>query len=194
MKTVNVKWDLKNNKTVTYKSIYAGIGLKKQKAKISNLKIKNSKTKAGYKECTFTIKFTRKWNMKDNEIHKIVSSAKDTMGGVCVFNIVDYNTGKTLLVDNKHDVTVEFVNGWTPSKTTTYTDSDGCWVKLHNTSVKLKITYPKDYKGLCIGVGGFTKLKATKNDEKFNNGLISFAKTSYYSKKDKSVAHFMRVK
>ena len=67
MKKVNVKWDLKNNKTLTYKTRYAGIGMKNQKVKISNMKIKNSTSKPGYKECTLTISFTTKWKMKKNK-------------------------------------------------------------------------------------------------------------------------------
>jgi hypothetical protein len=57
----------------------------------------------------------------------------------------------------------------------------------------VKVTYPKDYRGLCIGIGGSTALQDTANDTKFWNGKAAFGKTSYYSKKDKSVAHFMRV-
>lgn len=192
MKKVNVKWDLKNNKTVTYKTKYSGIGMIKQKAKISNLKIKNSKTKEGFKECTFTVKFTRKWKMSDSQIHKIADSGVVAGDVGCYF--IDYNSGKNLTTSNKYDVTVEVVKDWTYSKTTKYSDPHGCWVTLSNPSIKFKVTYPKDYKGLCIGLGGMTKLKATKNDTKFWYGKNTFAKTSYYSKKDKSIAHFMRVK
>ena len=56
------------------------------------------------------------------------------------------------------------------------------------------MTYPSNYKGLCIGLGGVTKLSETSKDKKFNKGKVSFNKTSLYSKKDKSIAHFMRVK
>lgn len=59
--------------------------------------------------------------------------------------------------------------------------------------MKVKVTYPKDYKGLCIGIGGSAALQNTANDTKFWKGKAAFGKTSYYSKKDKSVAHFMRV-
>lgn len=195
MKNANVKWDLKNNKTVIYKTAYAGIGMKKQKAKITNMKIRDSKTKKGYKECTFKIKYTRKWKMTGSEVHKFVNSVQDAGGGLAGFKIVDYNSGKSLNVNgNKHDVTVVLEKDWTDSTPTKYSDSDGCWVKNTNVSVGVKIIYPKNYKGLCIGVGGSTKLKRTNNDIKFSNGKVSFTKTSFCSKKDKTITHFMRVK
>lgn len=194
MKKVNVKWDLKNNKTLTYKTRYAGIGMKNQKVKISNLKIKNSTSKPGYKECTLTISFTTKWKMKKSEVHSIVNAKDADMGGICHFAVVDYDTGKSLLRNNNKGVTVTSTKGWTYSKSTTYKDSDGCWVRLSNPSIKLKITYPKNYKGLCIGVGGSTRVDVTKNDTKFSEGKVAFNKTSRYSKKDKMVSHFMRIK
>ena len=196
MKKANVKWDLKKKKTVTYKSLYTGVGLKKQKAKISKMKVTTSKTKPGYKECTFTLKCERGWKMTNSEIHEMVKNrlSDNSVGGTIYCHIVDYNTGKSLFAPNTKGVTVETVKAWTHSKSTTYKDEDGCWVRLHNSTVTFKVTYPSNYKGLCIGLGGITKLSETSKDKKFSNGKVSFNKTSFYSKKDKSVAHFMRVK
>lgn len=192
MKTANVKWDLKKNKTVTYKTKYVGIGMKNQKAKISDYKIKNSKKK-GYKELTFTVKWTRQWKLKNNEIHKMAYSNIDTsIGGESYYAVVDYNTGKSLEKKNKQKVTVKQI-GKPKYQAKYYYDKDGCYVWISNITKKVKVTYPKNYKGLCIGVGGSTSLKNTKNDTKFWNGKVAFKKTSYYSSKDKSVAHFMRV-
>lgn len=194
MKTANVKWDLKNNKTITYKTKYAEIGMKSQKAKITGYKIKNSKKK-GYKELTFTVKYTCQWNMKPSEVHKMaqVEGAEGALGGGNYYAVVDYNTGKDLEVKNKQKVTVEQIGDWKYSTPKYYYDNDGCWVRLSNVSVKVKVTYPKTYKGLCIGVGGRTTVKNTKNNTKFWEGKVAFKKTTYYSTKDKSVAHFMRV-
>lgn len=198
MKKVNVNWDLKKNKSVTFKTKYAGIGMKKQKAKITNYKIKNSKKK-GYKELTFTLSFSRQWNVKASEVHKIANSdycqKTGQIGAGCYYAIVDYNTGKTLEKENKYNVTVEKeLKSQTPKYYYCY-HQDGYyeWVCISNGSMEIKVTYPKNYKGLCIGIGGKTTLAETKNDTKFWNGKVPFGKTTYYSKKDKSIAHFMRV-
>ena len=98
MKTVNVKWDLKKNKTVTYKTRCAGLGMVKQKAKITDYKIRDSKKK-GYKELTFTMKVTYQWNMSKNQVHKIANSPESLQGkrGIMFFwALVDYDSGKCL--------------------------------------------------------------------------------------------------
>lgn len=197
MKGASVKWDLKKNKTLTYKTKYAGIGMRKQKVKMSDYQIKNAKKK-GYKELTFTLNFTTKWNMTAKQVHSIVNSrefrkAGGVVSGGFYYAVVDYDTGKSLEGKNKQKVTVEKVGDWKYSNEKTYRDKDGCWVRMSNAKVKIKVTYPKNYKGLCIGAGGHTTLKNTKNDTKFWKGTVVFGKSSYYSKKDKSVAHFMRV-
>ncbi len=194
MKTVNVKWDLKKNKTVTYKTRYAGLGMVKQKAKITDYKIKNSKKK-GYKELTFTVKFTRQWNMSKNQVHKMTNSPEFPIykvGGKCFWALVDYDSGKCLAGKNKKKVVAE-AGDWVYSTPKYYRDDHGCWVSFANSSVKVKVTYPKDYKGLCIGIGGYTDLVFSDKDNKFFKGEGVFGETGYYSKKDKSVAHFMRV-
>lgn len=197
MSKLNVKWDLKKDKTVTYKSVYAGIGMKKQKAKITNVKVRDS-SKKGYKEMTFTVKYTMKWNMKADEVHAAVNSAyfkkNKSLGGYRWYTVVDYDTGANLEGKNKHDVTVTRTQNWKYSSAKKYYDKDGCWAEIGNASIKVKIVYPASYKGLCIGVGGSTKLGGTKDDAKYWKGSVPFGKTSYFSKKDKTVAHFMRVK
>lgn len=195
MKTVHVKWDLKKNKTVTYKTRYAGLGMVKQKAKITDYKIKNSKKK-GYKELTLTMKATYQWNMSKNQVHKLVNSPEFQQGkkGMMFFwALVDYDSGKCLAEKNKKKVVAESED-WVFSTPKYYRDDDGCWAAIEKSaSMKLKVTYPKDYKGLCIGIGGSTNLVQTANDKKFFDGKAVYGKTSFYSKKDKSVAHFMRV-
>ncbi len=194
MKTVNVKWDLKKNKTVTYKTRYAGLGMVKQKAKITYYKIRNSKKK-GYKELTFIVEFTGQWNMSKKQVHKTVNSpefqAIGEIGGRFYYTVLDYGSGKCLEKKNKN-VTVIAAPRVYPTRKY-YRDDDGCWVSLSNSSMIVEVTYPKNYKGLCIGIGGSTELVQTAKDKKFFEGKAVFGKTSYYSKKDKSVAHFMRV-
>ncbi|MGN0290707.1 MAG: hypothetical protein ACI4C5_02155 [Lachnospiraceae bacterium] len=67
--------------------------MKSQKAKITGYKIKNSKKK-GYKELTFTVKWTAQWNVKSGEVHKIANTDDTTIGGYHYYAVVDYNIGK----------------------------------------------------------------------------------------------------
>lgn len=195
MKSVNVKWDLKPNKTITYKTKFAGLGMMKMDAKISKYKIKNSKIK-GYKELTFTLKFSCIPKMSGTLVHKCVYSREfskyNTIGADFCYAIVDYNTGKSLTANNNMDVYVQS-GTWVYSPKKYYYDSHGCWVSTRSYTRTVKVTYPKNYKGLCIGVCGNTVLKDTAKDNAFWNGKTTFGKTTYYDKKDKSVAHFMRV-
>lgn len=195
MKSVNVKWDLKKNKTITYKTKISGLGMSKMEAKISKYKIKNSKIK-GYKELTFTVKFSYIPKMSGTQVHKCVTSREfskyNTIGADFCYAIVDYNTGKSLMANNNKDVYVQS-STWVSSPKKYYYDSHGCWVSTLSYTRSVKVTYPKNYKGLCIGVCGSTTLKSTKKNDAFWDGKTTFGKTSYYDKKDKSVAHFMRV-
>lgn len=194
MKKAYVKWDLKKNKTISYKSKLDQIGTKKSSMKMIKYKIKNSKKK-GYKELTYTIRaYYTPITTKD--VHKMIGYISDAPLTNCYTAVVDYNTGKTLAKGNKQKVTVKY-GGWKiPDDSTQkiYRDSDGCMVAQGRYfDINVKVTYPKNYKGLCIGVGGHTSVNDTKNDTKFWNGKVAFGKTAYYNKKDKSYAHFMRV-
>lgn len=196
MKSINAKWDLKPNKTITYKSRFSGIGMFKQNAKITNYKVKNSKIN-GYKELTFTVKFLRTQKMSGQQVHNCLYSKEydkyKTIGGDACYAIVDYNTGKSLSVyNNKMDVSVES-SKWVYSRKKYFRDSHGCWISSSDSTKKVKVTYPKNYKGLCIGLCGSTTVKDSKKNNAFWNGKATFGKTTYYDKKDKSVAHFMRV-
>ncbi len=193
MKKAYVKWDLKKNKTISYKTKLDKIGTKKSNIKITKYKIKNSKKK-GYKELNYTVRayYTP---LTAKNVHKLPSGIYTAPILNCYTAVVDYNTGKALTKGNKQKVTVKY-SGWKvpTNKRKIYRDSDGCIIEQGLYSeIQVKVTYPKKYKGLCIGVGGHTSVNDTKNDTKFWNGKAVFGKTAYYSKKDKSYAHFMRV-
>lgn len=193
MKKANVKWDLKKNKTITYKTKIDKIGMKKAKIRITKYKIKDSKMK-GYKELNYTVR-AEYMPLTSKEVHKLgVSGYQDIMNNYTA--VVDYDTGKALSKGNKKKVTVTY-GGWKIGSDSTqkrYEDSDGC-VVIQNSyqEINVKVVYPKNYKGLCIGVGGSTSWKSTENNKKFWNGKTVLGKTTYCSKKNKSVAHFMRV-
>lgn len=196
MKDIKVSWDLKADKEIPIKYTYAGVGKKKASMKITNYKVTNDKKK-GYKKLTFTVNFTRKWTPTTKEVHKILNSDEtqlyQTIGGEYVYGIVDYKTGYDLEQHNDMDVTVKAGKWKATSKK--YTDSDGCWMNLtKKASCKVTVTYPKDYDGLCIFVGGGNTLEVDAyEDNGFWDGIYAFNTTSLYIEGKKNT-HWMRVK
>lgn len=196
MKTLKVKWDLKKGRAKTVTEKYAAVGKKKHALKITNVKVRKSKVE-GYKQVSFTFIDTRKWSPTKNQVHKIVNSefttVEEHIGGGGYFAIVDYYTGKCLEGENDLGVTVEF-SPWDHKGQRKYYDKHGCWVNLAKYSVcRVVVTYPKNYKGLCVGVGGDNALYGSAADDEFWEGEKPFGKTTYY-KKGKANSHWMRIK
>lgn len=231
LKKANVKWDLKNNKTLKIKTKWSCLGVKQHTVKMTKFKIKNAKKK-GYKQCSFTLTFNKKVKPTDKQLNDMFWQADELemegnvgsngpFGGNFYYTVVDYKTGKSLEVKNKYNVTV--TDSW---KYTNYDDlrnSDDLGIKYpKKTIVNVKITYPKSYKNLAVGVGGYTiapysymEMSSSDSDElagsgvgtasggggiktydlsKYWGGKKSYSKeTKLYSKKDKKFAHFMRI-
>lgn len=223
LKKANVKWDLKKNKKIKYKTAWSYIGAKQNTVKMTNYKVKKAKKK-GYKQCTFKLTFTRPdIKMTDSQIEKMellameynlreFTSENAPFGGGCYYTVVDYKTGKSLEGKNSKKVKVTR-SDWKFSnyvKKVSSSDPD-TWIRYaKKTTVNVKIVYPKKYKNLAIGVGGYTAAPElftesfgggassgfkTLNLNSYWKGKKAFSKeTRLYSKKDKSYAHFMRVK
>lgn len=229
MKKANVKWDLKNNKTLKFKTTWSVLGVKKHTVKMTKFKVKNAKKK-GYKQCSFRLTVKRNIAPTDSQLNEMLKTsyvldeckASDSdnapFGGEFYYAVVDYKTGKSLIPKNKKKVTVK-TSGW---KYSSYDekrlpDTRGMYYPKKST-IDVTITYPKNYKNLAIGFGGFTAAPAiwTKTSSggsggvgwasasggvtvldlsDYWNGRKAFSKeTNLYSKKDKGFAHFMRVK
>lgn len=196
MKKLKLKWDLKSNKNVKFTQPIAAIGNKKYTAKITKYKITDAKKK-GYKKLTFVYTSKRNWKPSKNQVHKIANSSfakkNASVGSGQYYTLVDYDTGANLEMENDYNVTVKS-GEWKHKKYKKYSDDDKCWINLWTTSsVKVTVTYPEDYKGLCIGIGGAALLEESKADTAYWNGEKVFGQTSYY-KKGKKNSHFMRVK
>lgn len=193
MKSLKINWDLQKNKTIPFTTVIAGVGKKTFGAKISNYKITNAKN--GYKKLTFTVTYTNIWKPTKEEVHKAANSVyvleNDSVGAGYYCAVVDYNTGYSLGPDNDLGVTVH-AGGWKTLNSRTYKDDHGCWVEFYKTRIKMTVIYPKDYKGLCIGVGGYNQLGDSGADNLFWMGKKPFGKSNYY-KKGKASSHFMRV-
>lgn len=191
MKKQNVTWDLKKGKTLKVKTYYAGVGLVDEKVKISQYKISKSSV-PGYKKLSMTVKFYKTWKPTRNQVDKMVNSkyCRETtyVGGVCFVHVLDYNTGRSLWNDSRFNVSVD----WKSSTPKYYYGSYGRYVRFKPETCKLTVEYPKNYKGLCVGVTGSISTNDAK-DNAYTNGRIPFGKSRCVSKKYKSVAHFKRV-
>ena len=222
MAKANVKWDLKNKKTVKFKTTWSEVGVKKHTVKMTGFKVKKAKKK-GYKQCTFTLTFNRDIKPSNKQISKMgaISSMGSIYGGNFWFTVADYQTGECLEVPNDKDVTVK--SKWTYSKYTKKKAKDGSWIRFaKKATAKVTIVYPATYKDLVIGAGGYTcasKLVEAQDAEEYEGdvwedfatgkfyeldepvtnlffrGGDSFSDADYlYSKTDKAFAHFMRIK
>lgn len=196
MKTLKLKWDLKKNKTLKITEPWAGIGKQPATVTLKNFKITKAK-KEGYKKLTYKVVIKRTWNPTKSKVHKLVNNnywwETESFGGGVWGAQVDYKTGQNLEAENDFGVTVK-TGGWKHSNYKKAKDWHGCWVKYPRTiSATVTITYPEDYKGLCIGIGGSNLKQSTKADDAFWQGAKKFGKTSYY-KKGKANSHWMRVK
>ena len=193
MKKANVKWDLKNNKKLTYKQYWYALGVKKHTVKMTNYKVKKA-SKKGYKQCTFKLTYNMNVSPSKKQVLKMGTRAEEgklyTQFGFCV---VDYKTGMTLARDNDKDVKVTYTI--TNSNYKRITGKGGSWIRFpKKTVIKVKIIYPENYKNLAIGAVGASSLKLSSADKHWD-GKLAFSKaTSLYSKKDKNFAHFRRVK
>ena len=191
MKKQNVTWDLKKGKVLQLKTYYAGVGFVNDKAKVTKYKVTKSSI-PGYKKLTMTVKFYNTWKPTREQVDKMVNSEfcrKTTyVGGVPWVHVIDYNTGRSLWKDSRFLVKSE----WTNSNAKNYFGSGTRYVILRAQVCKLTVQYPKNYKGLCIGISGSTSVNDAR-DEAFTNGKIPFGKSRCVSKKYKKVAHFKRV-
>ena len=189
MKKANVKWDLRNNKKVTFKAYWYTVGVKKHTAKMTNYTVQDA-DKPGYKQCTFTLIFNNpKIKLSSNQIKKMAAKRFICYADV---SVVDFETGKSLAKKNDKDVTT--TTTWKYSKYRKQKAGNGAWVMYARKAVvNVKIVYPESYKNLVIGVTGSTTSNL-KSVNKHLNGKLPFSKTkALYSKKDKNFAHFMRV-
>lgn len=193
MKTLKLKWNLKKNKAMKFTSRFVSVGKKPMTMTIKNVKVSKAKKK-GYKKLTFTVVNKAAWKPTKKQVHKMVKSrlCRETgsVGGYHWWTVADYDTGLCLEGLNKLGVTVKSAK---KTSTKRIKDNDGCSVFFRDGVTKVTVTYPEDYKGLCIGVGGHNIVEGTKADDLFFEGKRAFGKTSYY-KHGKTNSHWMRIK
>lgn len=193
LKDLNISWDLKNDKDVTFKTKIGGMGMQEEKVRISDYKITDA-SKKGYKKLTFKVIYNYNTDWSQEQIHAC-NNTDEGFGANDYYTVVDYKTGTCLENKNKYNVTVKKIGDWQYSNRVIKVADCGCWIRMSGTQeCKISVTYPKEYKNLCILVGGSTKTTDTSNNNKFWNAKTTFDKTTYYSQKDSSVCHGVRVK
>lgn len=200
MKKMNISWDLKPDRKVKFQSYWAGIGYKDGLVTLKDYKITDAEEE-GYRHLTFTVVFENsKEGFRPSEVHDLLQSDiwekyEDT-GGYYNVTLVDYTTGRCLEnTSNGKDVTVE-ISDAVQTGEKKYKDSDGCSLVCYKkTTWKAAVTYPKDYKGLCIVVGGANKnvFDSDFDYDGYYAGDVKFGKSVFYSMINKKVAHALRV-
>ena len=197
MKKIGVKFDLKKNKEVKSKEKVVGVGNKNLKITVKNYK--TAKLKNGKKKTTFTVVYDRSFKPTKKQVHKMNRSYDGTLFGGFWVDVVDYSTGSfDESVMDELGVSVK-LSKWKYSKNKKFKDGDGCWVKYPlRAQVKVTITYPASYKGLCLGVGANSYFNpegstAYKVNQAHFEGKRPFGKTYMY-KKGKTNSHWMRIK
>lgn len=216
MKKLDLKWDLKKNKNLTFTQNF-GKGInKKYSLKMTGFKVTNA-SKEGYKKLTVSFTITRKWNPTKNDIQKIFNRwdkvGADYLPNGFYYTVADYDTGVSLEGKNSYHVKVKSLKNKQHGVKKYYGTGTkkNYWIKLEKScDVKFEVTYPEDYKGLCIGIGGSNGYSKTVEyevkkegfsgtaygelDELYFEGNKSypFGKTSIY-KQGKKNSHWLRV-
>ena len=193
MKGLKLNWDLKKNKKMKVKSAIVVLKKVNTGIKITNYKLGNAK-KEGYKKLTFSVTFKNIYKRpSDSQIHKMVAAPKQ--GGGFWWSVADFNTGLSLEEKNDFDVRVKSSDKKIKKKKyTEYADDHHtCCLELYTIRYNVSITYPENYDGLCIGVGGNNQINQSSADKKYWVGKVKFGKTTYY-KKGKKNSHWMRIR
>lgn len=224
MKSLNLKWDLKKNKAVAFKTSWPGAGFQSMTATIKNYKVTKA-SKKGYKKLTLTVVFNNKFNPSSKQLKAMSNTVGDwnLTWGTAWLTAVDYTTGKCLEAKNKHGVTVKFGN-WKIEGGKKFKNIENGTIQVYKKATcKVTITYPTNYKGLCIGIGGDNDHYGSYVEDNYNDsdfipkdkeglfwtGKAPFGKTSLYDwklkyrsdlgksqfyAKSKTNSHWMRVK
>lgn len=187
MKTLGVKWDLKEGKWVTIRANLVGNVWLENKATIKNVKLEDAKKK-GYKKLSYTL-IVKPEASTPKQVHKMVTNLDNNDGKLLGYEYTDYCydiDGFSMSEDNDNDIKTS--GKWKYYNKYKIKDSDGCWITQHEIAkCKCTVVYPaKDYKKICIGIAGNGSYKHPSG-----TGLDVWERPVY--KKDKKNIHFMLV-
>lgn len=194
MEKAAVTWDLEGDKSFLTSTCFAGYGRPLLIImKINDLAVRELED--GRIEMTFTFESSFKnFNPTDAQIKNIAKSARNgKIGGSFAWCIVDYSTGLELAKDNIHGV--EYTSGeWIHGDKKEFKASDGSWIRIsEKATTTATVTWPSEYKDLCLGVCGCSEAFLSKKEDAFWEGKAPFHETVYYFKDHPEYTHFMRV-
>ena len=213
----------RDGKTYTVKSYLGGYGNFEYSAKLSGLKVTSAYP--GYKKATFTVTFKPKKALTEAQGQKVLKAFKRAyyyqggasgnerevvwsywMRGALSFWLVDYKTGR-LLVGSDNAAGIERDTKVSYDTAREYATRDGKWSMTQFRYIKMRetVTFPEDYEGMCVGIGGETqpRIMRTKRDENFEGRYFKYVgakmhtarwwQTSYFKKANDNF-HFMRIR
>ena len=179
----NITWDLADGKSVTAKNIYAGLGVRNMKIKLTGYT--DTETEDGLRQITFTLIFNDKKPYGD----LITSEQFDKLSKEFFFwsitnshfySVIDLKTGECLEGENDKGVKVEKTKNWEHESYLVPIEGYD-HTKLNSSSrvtVSVRITLPKDYKDMAIIAGGYslvdndyTYSPFSASKEFFNDGI-----------------------
>ena len=198
LKKAGFTFDLKQNKVKSIKTYLKGTQSSVYRVKLSGMKTVNAGK--GMKKTTFTLTYALK-DLSSSQIRDTLRMVhkgfySDVIFGDHYYALVDYNTGMSLEDSgNAFGVKVKVLKSKT-QQTKKYRDYDKCYFyKAKKWTVKLSVTYPESYEGLCLGVIGSSASEASSgvSADEFFDGARTIYKTKLYTK-DRKNAHFMRIR
>ena len=204
LKKAGMKFDLKNGKKRTVYAKVRGAGKIKYSVKMSKYKVKNLGN--GYKKASFNITWKLKDKITSKKAKKILKALArqgyswDYMETGYYMFFVDYVTGRNLedpAYSNGFSIVKKKETNY--KKTKKYHGSDDSYFYLGKLwTMKVAVTFPADYKNLCVGVGCGNKFSYDEygTDWSYIDDYESghtFYQTSW-CKKCKRNFHFKRIK
>ena len=188
MKGVDVRWNLKPDKEVSFKTNFNGYGYITVKVKATDFKIEES-DQEGYNQLSCKLVYTfPKLKLSKKQVDKIIAVGK---GFYYIWTVLDYDTGLSVEGQNDKDVIVKSGDWEHSDNNYICKGSNGDYTQYSKSvSKEINVIYPQNYKGLCLMVGGTTQ----DLDEAFFNGEVPLKKTNYYKKGMKNLSSLMRVK
>lgn len=191
LKTANLRWNLKPNKTISFQTYYDGYGFIKVKAKVKDFIVTDAE-EDGFKKATFKIEY----KIPKLKISKEKASElkENHHGFLYMWTILDYNTGISLETENDLGVNISYSKWLESAEEYSYPskEEDNPLILKKSIMKKVEVTYPKNFKRLCLMVGGSTD--PTYDGNQFWNGDTPLKDTPFYDKKRKDLSSFMRIK
>ncbi len=211
IKSMDVKWDLKNGKSVyIYENLAGNYDIKKE-VKLINYRTSDAKKK-GYTKVKFRIKVCPPKNISKRVITNIVKTKfaqkkKTASYSGSLWVLKDITTGRDVAkldisssvlnctsssyIGRDYDVKMDVTSENKVAKTFYGLNNES--VTYSATIIDYSIVFPSDYTGLCFGIMGNGSYRFNYNAKKNRNK--EFWQTPVYrNKKHRKQIHFMKIK